>query len=56
MDIEHEIKEAEELVAMITALEETEIDNAFMLAKQAINKAFIWNKIGFLLDKDSIKK
>ena len=55
MDIEHEIKEAEEFVAMITALEETEIDNAFILAKQAIHKAFVWNKIGFLLDKDSIK-
>jgi hypothetical protein len=54
MNIENEIKESEELVAMITALEETEIDNAFMLAKQAIHKAFVWNKIGLLLDKDSI--
>lgn len=55
MNIEKEIIETEELVQMITALDETEIDNAFILAKQAIHKAFVWNKMGLLLDKDSIK-
>jgi hypothetical protein len=54
MNIENEIKESDELILMITGLEETEVDNAFTLSKQAIHKAFIWNKIGLLLDKDAI--
>jgi hypothetical protein len=55
MNITDELKLTDEIIELVYNLDETDIQGAFELAKQALKQAYLWNKIGIMSDKFSIE-